>query len=156
MKYAFTPPSGWSRSPFPPPQRGVYLRAPIPAPSPESASILLFEAVAPAGTLEEQLVTLAKQGCDGVKIAKSGKPAAVKTRSFAASAMSMVVEVPTEKKPREELRVFVLVQTDGDRLPVAFIGGARSLPVHQKAFDDLLGSIGDLVLEPTFYTRWVE
>ncbi len=158
MRYSFTPPDGWSRSPFPPPQRGVYLRAPIASPSPESASILLFEAVAPTGSLEEQLAAFAKESCAGFKVAKAGKPHPVKTRSFPAVGVELVVDVPTGGKPatREEHRVFVLVATDTERLPIAFVGGAKSLPLHQKALDGLLGSIGHLVLEPGFYTRWVE
>jgi hypothetical protein len=156
MRYSFAPPEGWSRSPFPPPQRGVYLRAPVPLASPDSASILLFEALAPQGTLEEQLAAMVKQGCEGVKVAKSGKPEAKKTRSFKAIGVQVVVEVPAEKRTREEQRVFVLVETGEDRLPVAFVGGAKALATHQKAFDALLGSIGHLLVEPSFYTRWVE
>ena len=99
---------------------------------------------------------MVKQGCDGLKVAKAGKPEARKTRSFKAVGVQVVVEVPVERKTREEQRVFVLVETGQDRLPVAFVGGPRAVAAHQKAFEDLVGSIGHLQVEPGFYTRWVE
>ena len=155
MRYTFTPPPDWLRAPFPPPQRGIYLRAPVAAPSPESASILLFEEVAPAGTLEQQLATFVQEACAGVKVTKSAKPAPVWTRSFPALAQSVTVAVPGPPK-RDELRVFFLVEGGGERLPVAFIGGPRSLPAHQATLDALIASIGELQIAPGLYTRWVE
>jgi hypothetical protein len=153
MRYAFAPPDGWTRSPFPPPQRGVYLRAPVPAPSAESASILLFEAVTASGTLEEQLAAFAKQGCEGAKVTKTGKPQALRTRSFPAATLALSVEI---SRGRDELRTFFLVDAAAERLPLAFIGGARSLPLYKPALDELVASIGDLVLDSHFYSRWVE
>jgi hypothetical protein len=156
MRYSFEPPAGWLRAPFPPPQRGIYLRAPIATPSAESASILLFEALAPAGSLEEQLGALVKQACDGAKSAKVGKTAPVKTRSFPALGAPATLTVPTDGRAREEQRYFALVETPVERLPVIFVGGVKSLPLHQRALDGLLGSIGHLLLESAFYNRWVE
>jgi hypothetical protein len=144
MRYSFIPPARWSRSPFPPPQRGVYLRAPVATPSAESASILLFEALAPVGTLEDHLAAMVKETCAGLKVGKSGKPEPKKTRSFRALAQSLSLQVPATPKPRDELRVLVLVEADDERLPVAFIGASKSLPVHQAALDDLIASIGRL------------
>jgi hypothetical protein len=155
MRYAFTPPAGWSRAPFPPPQRGIYLRAPVPSPSAESASILLFEEVAPAGSLEQQLGKIVDDSCQGVKVGKTGKPTPVKTRSFPALAQSLSVTVAGPPK-HDELRVFVLVEVGGTRLPIAFIGGAKSLPAHQAALDGLLASIGELQIAAGLYTRFVE
>jgi hypothetical protein len=155
MRYAFTPPPGWLRAPFPPPQRGIYLRAPVAAPAPESASILLFEDIGPVGTLEQQLAQMVEESCAGLKVGKTSKPAPVRTKSFRALAQSVAVVVPGPPK-RDELRVFVLVEGSGARLPIAFIGGARALPAHQAALDGLLSSIGELEVAPGLYTRWVE
>jgi hypothetical protein len=156
MKYTFTTPPGWSRSPFPPPQRGVYLRAPVATASADSASILLFDAVAPAGSLDEQLAEIVKQSCDGAKITRQEKPAPVKTVGYAGIHVSASVQVPGAGRGRDELRVFYLIDAGTERLPVAFIGGPRALPAHQAALDTLVGSIGPLVLAPELYTRWTE
>jgi hypothetical protein len=156
MRYSFEPPPGWIRAPFPPPQRGIYLRAPIPTPSAESASILLFEAVTPAGSLEAQLGALVQQACEGAKSSKVGKVAPVRTRSFPALGVPATLQVPTDGRAREEQRFFALVDTVTERLPVIFVGGAKSLPFHQKTLDALIGSIGHLLLEASFYMRWVE
>jgi hypothetical protein len=134
----------------------VYLRSPGSSPSPESASILLFDAVAPAGTLEEQLVALVKQSCDGAKVTKQGKPVAVKTVGFSGLTISVTLQVPGDRRARDELRVFTLVDAGNERLPVAFIGGGKSLPSHQHALDEMITSIGPLVLAPELYRRWVE
>ena len=155
MRYAFTPPRDWLRAPFPPPQRGIYLRAPLAAPSAESASILLFEEVVPVGTLEQQLARFVEEGCAGAKMGKASKPAPVRTRSFPALAQSLNVSVPGPPK-RDELRVFILVECGGERLPLAFIGGPKSLPAHQATLDALVASIGDLQIAPGLYTRWLE
>jgi hypothetical protein len=155
MRYAFTTPPGWSRSPFPPPQRGVYLRAPVATPSPEGASILLFDAVAPAGTLEEQLAEIAQQSCEGAKITRRGQPAPVKTAGFGGVTVSVGVE-PPEGGREGELRIFFLIDAGSERLPVVFIGGARALPRHQEALDLLIGSIAPLTLAPELYSRFAE
>jgi hypothetical protein len=157
MRYAFTTPKGWSRSPFPPPQRGVYLRAPVSTPSPESASILLFDVVAPAGTMEEHLAQLVKQGCEGAKVVKTSKPAAIKTVSFPGLTMTAQVQVPgAGRSSREEIRIFTLVDAGADRLPVAFIGGPRSMPMHKEPFETLIRSISPLSLAPELYSRWAD
>src|SRR6266508_450967 len=140
MTYSFATPQGWSRSPFPPPQRGVYLRAPVVTPSPEAASILLFDAVAAAGTMDEHLASFVKQGCESAKIAKHGKPGAFKTRAFSGVAQSLVVQVPAPMK--EEVRIFYLVDCGSERLPVAFVGGSKALAKHQASLDALIQSIG--------------
>lgn len=155
MRYAFTPPSGWLRAAFPPPQRGIYLRAPVKGPAPDSASILLFEEIGPVGTLEQQLAQMAEDSCAGLKVGKAGKPAPARTRSFRALAQQVAVVVPGPPK-RDEVRVFVLVDCGATRLPIAFVGGAKSLPAHQAALDGLLASIGELEVAPGLYTRWVE
>ena len=156
MRYTFTPPPGWSRAPFPPPQRGVYLRAPVPTPAADSASILLFEEVTPIGTLEQQLAQIVQEGCQPGKITKSGKPAPVKTRSFPALSQSVAVTVPGSPRARDELRVFVLVEGGSERLPVMFIGGPKSLPAHQAALEALIASITTIQIAPGLYTRFVE
>jgi hypothetical protein len=155
MRYAFETPRGWSRSPFPPPQRGVYLRAPVSTPSPEGASILLFDAVAPSGTMEEQLAGLVKQGCEGAKVGKGTKPAPVKTRGFPALSVTVHTQVGAGRGAREETRIFVLVDAGSERLPVAFIGGPKST-AYREAFDALVASIGPLALAPELYSRWAE
>ncbi len=155
MRYAFDTPTGWSRSPFPPPQRGVYLRAPVSTPSEESASLLLFDALAPAGTLEEQLEALVKQGSDGVKLERSGRPSPVRTAAYPGLSLSLSVQVDGAPA-RDELRVFILIDAGSERLPVAFIGGPRSLPLPQPALDAVLASIGPLDLAPELYGSWIE
>lgn len=157
MRYSFTTPPGWSRSPFPPPQRGVYLRAPTPTPSPEGASILLFDAVAAHGSLEDHLAEIVSEGCEGLKVVKQGKPVALKT-TFPTLMVSITVTVPASQgtRARDEQRIFALVDAGSERLPVAFIGGAKSLPMYQGALESLLGSIGPLAVHAELYRRWVE
>jgi hypothetical protein len=155
MRYAFDTPKGWSRSPFPPPQRGVYLRAPVSTPSPEGASILLFDAVAAAGSMEEHLAAVVKQGCEGAKVVKSGKPASLRTAAFPALAVTVQTQVGSGRAAREETRVFVLVDAGAERLPVAFIGGPRS-STYRATFDALVASIAPLSLAPELYSRWAE
>ncbi len=155
MRYAFDTPTGWSRSPFPAPQRGVYLRAAVSPPSEESASILLFDVVAPAGTLEEQLEALVAQGIDGVKLEKRGRPSPLRTAAYPGLSLSVSVQV-TGAPARHELRVFILVDAGSERLPVAFIGGPRSLPLHQAALDQVLASIGPLDPGSELYGSWIE
>src|SRR5437762_2982490 len=140
MKYSFNTPQGWSRSPFPPPQRGVYLRAPVPTPSPDGASILLFDAVGAVGTLEEHLASFMKQGCEAAKVGKVGKPTPFRTRAFSGLSVSVAVGVPAPVK--DEIRIFYLVDCGAERLPIAYVGGSKSLPKHQPALDDLVQSIG--------------
>ena len=152
MRYAYTVPAGWSRSPFPPPQQGIYLRAPVSTPSPEGASILLLDAVAPAGSLEEHLMAMVKQGCDGARIVKTGKPSPVTTAGY----RGVRIQVSAEAEGREEIRVFVLVDAGQERLPLAFVGGAKSLPMHQEALDGVIASIGPLELPRELYRSWTE
>jgi hypothetical protein len=159
MKYTFITPPGWSRSPFPAPQRGVYLRAPVANPSAESASILLFDAVAPAGSLEDHLADVVQQSCEGGKITKQGKPAKVKTAGFSGLTVTVTVQVPSSgggRGTRDELRAFYLIEAGSERLPVVFIGGTKSLPLHQGALETLVLSIGPLLLAPELYSRWTE
>lgn len=153
MRYSFHPPDGWSRYPFPLPQRGVYLRSPDLPPSPMSASILLFDAIAATGPLEAQLAELVQSTCAGLTVGTRSRVEPVTTRSY--SALGMKVKLP-DTGPHGELRIYVLIETGAERLPVTFIGGPKSLPRHQAAFDGLLASIGELVVEPGLYTRWLE
>ena len=158
MRFTFNSPPGWSRSPFPPPQRGVYLRSPTNTPSPESASILLFDAVAADGTLEEHLTALVKQSCDGLKIGKTGKPVAVNAHSYRGLSITLTLSVPPAGggRARDEIRVYILIDAGHERLPITFIGGARSLPQHQAALDSLVGSVSALNLGAELYSRWTE
>ncbi len=159
MRYSFTTPAGWSRSPFPPPQRGVYLRAPSDTPSPEGASVLLFDAVAPAGSLEEHLQTIIEHTCEstpGLKITKRGKPAPIETTGYTGLSIALTVQIPEGRRTRDELRVYYLIEAGDERLPVTFVGGPKSLGAHQQALDTLISSIGPLVLAPELYRRWVE
>jgi hypothetical protein len=156
MRYSFATPRGWSRSPFPPPQRGVYLRAPVSTPSPEGASILLFDAVAPQGTLEEHLSILVKEGTEGAKVGKTGKPSPIRTTHYAGLAVTVTVSVTSGGRARDEIRVFALVDAGGDRLPIALVGGAKALPRHQEAWEGVLASIGPLEPAPGLYTRFTE
>jgi len=152
MRYAFTVPDGWSRSPFPPPQQGIYLRAPVTTPSPEGASILLLDAVAPAGSLEDHLMAMVKQGCEGARIVKQGKPAPVTTAGY----RGLRVQVSAQAAGVEEIRVFVLIDAGDERLPLAFVGGEKSLPMHQEALDAVIASIGPLELPRELYRSWTE
>jgi hypothetical protein len=153
MRYAYTVPAGWSRSPFPPPQQGIYLRAPVSTPSPEGASILLLDAVAPAGSLEDHLQAMVEQGCEGARIMRTGKPSPVTTT---AGYRGLRVQLTARSEGREEIRVFVLVDAGPERLPLAFVGGARSLPLHEAALDGLIASIGPLELPRELYRSWTE
>jgi hypothetical protein len=152
MRYAFTVPQGWSRSPFPPPQQGIYLRAPVSTPSPEGASILLLDAVAPAGTLEEHLQQVVAHGCEGGRIRKSEKPVAVASKAY----RGLATRVAVDAGGREEIRLFALLDAGAERLPLAFVGGTRSLPLHQAAWDALLASVGPLELPRELFTSWTE
>jgi hypothetical protein len=154
MRYAFVAPPGWARAPFPPPQIGVYLRAPV-APGPDSASILLFDGVAAAGTLSDHLDAFVSQSTEGLK-AKAQKPAAVKSAAYPGLAVQLTTQVTgATGKSRDEVRVYVLFDAGGTRLPVAFVGGPKALAAHQKAFDALLASIAPLDTA-TLHRAWAE
>jgi hypothetical protein len=147
LRYDFTVPAGWVRAPFPPPQRGIYLRAPVEKPGPESASILLCDPVVSAGSLEDQLAAFVKDACRGVKVVKQGKPARAGSRAFPGLAVTVQAQVaPAGGKAREEVRVFALLDGGTHRLPVGFVGGAKALAAHQGALDALLASIEPLVV----------
>jgi hypothetical protein len=155
MRYAFTTPAGWSRTPFPAPQRGVYLRAPSSPPSPESASILLFDAVAPAGTVEDQLAVLVRKTCEGTRMGKASKPSRIETAGYEGLVVKVNVTVSDASGKREEVRVLALIDAGAERLPISFVGGPRSLPLHQQALDTLLASIAPLAA-PAVYAPFAE
>jgi hypothetical protein len=154
MRYAFVAPPGWTRAPFPPPQVGVYLRAPV-APGPESASILLFDSVMATGTLAEHLDAFVSQSTEGLK-AKAQKPAPVKSVAFAGLAVQLTTQVTgANGKSRDEVRSYVLFDAGRVRLPVAFVGGAKAMAAHQKAFDALLASVAPLD-SSALHRAWTE
>jgi len=154
MRYTFVPPPGWARAPFPPPQIGVYLRAPVP-PGPDSASILLFDAVLPAGALADHLEAFVKQSTDGLKT-KVQKPAVLRSVAFSGLWVQLTAQVTGQSgKSREEARAYVLFEAGRERLPIAFVGGPKSLASHQKVFDALLQSVGPLDTA-ALYRGWTE
>jgi hypothetical protein len=154
MRYNFVSPPGWARAPFPPPQIGVYLRAPVP-PGPDSASILLFDAVLPIGSLADHLEAFVKQSTDGIK-AKVQKPAALKSAAFGGLWVQVTAQVTgANGKSREEARAYVLFEAGRERLPIAFVGGSKSLASHKKVFDSLLQSVGPIDTA-ALYRGWTE
>jgi hypothetical protein len=161
MRYAFTAPEGWLRTPFPPPQKGIYLRAPIAKPGPESASILLLDAVVPDGSIEDHLGAFVKGASDGVKVLKQGKPARFQAVTLSGMCVSVQVQVnPPGGKPREESRAFAMVDAGHLRLPISFVGAAKALSAHQKIWDALLASIrplqADFDPKSSPYSAWIE
>ncbi len=154
MRYAFTAPPGWARAAFPPPQIGVYLRAPV-APGPESASILLFDSVLAAGTLAEHLDAFVTQSTEGLKV-KAQKPVPVKGAAFQGLLVQLTTQVTgANGKSRDEARMYALLDAGRVRLPVAFVGGAKALAAHHKAFDAVLQSVGPLDTS-TLNQAWAE
>ncbi|HKA87465.1 MAG TPA: hypothetical protein VKE22_07350 [Haliangiales bacterium] len=154
MRYAFTAPPTWARAAFPPPQIGVYLRAPV-APGPESASILLFDSVLPAETLAEHLDAFVVQSTEGLKV-KAQKPVAVKSAAFPGLMVQLTTQVTgAGGKSREEARLYVLLDAGRVRLPLAFVGGAKALAAHQKTFEAVLQSVAPLD-NSTLYGAWAE
>lgn len=154
MRYTFMPPPGWSRVPFPPPHVGVYLRAPVP-PGPDSASILLFDAVVAAGSLADHLDAFVKQLTEGVKT-KVQKPASLRSAAYGGLWVQLTAQVTgANGKSREEGRAYVLFDAGQERLPIAFVGGPKALASHQKTFDALLQSVGPLDTAG-LYRTWAE
>jgi hypothetical protein len=154
VRYAFVAPAGWARAPFPPPQIGVYLRAPV-APGADSASILLFDSVAAAGTLADQLEAFVSQSTEGLK-AKAQKPAPVKSAAYQGLAVQLTTSVTgANGKSRDEVRVYAMFDAGAARLPIAFVGGAKALAAHQKALDALLASVTPLD-SATLHRAWTE
>jgi hypothetical protein len=154
MRYTFVAPPGWARAPFPPPHIGVYLRAPVP-PGPDSASILLLDAVLPAGSLADHLEAFVKQSTDGIKT-KVQKPTALKSAAFSGLWVQLTAQVTgANGKSREEGRAYVLFEAGRERLPIAFVGGSRSLASHQKVLAALLQSVGP-VDASALYAGWAE
>lgn len=140
-RYSYVTPAGWRPHPFPPPHQGVQLRAPIPPNRPDSAALLLLEAVAPHGSLEEQLSALVREGCLGAEVIETSPPVRLRTLAYEGLAQAVRLAVPGPR-PHPEVRLFALVDAAVERLPVVLIGGPDLLAVHKPAFDYLIASIG--------------
>ncbi len=160
MRYDFVPPQSWSRRPFPPPGRGIYLRSPVVTSAgkvdPGAASILLFDAVSAEGTLEAHLATFVERGCAGVKIVKTSRPASIKAGTFAALRVDVVVQIQVERKMQEETRIFVLADAGSDRLPITFLATARAPAAYAEDFAALLATIAGLPLVAPPFASYLE
>jgi hypothetical protein len=156
MRVRFTAPSGWIRQAFPPPQRGVYLRAPVAAGSADSASILLLDAVVANGKLEEQLGSFVDDGCrDGTPGGK-GKAAPFKSKAGPGASIAVTVKFGSggffKGAAREEQRIFAVVDAGERRLPLVFLGAPKA---PRAPFDALLGSIEPMPAQDELFLVWV-
>jgi hypothetical protein len=151
MRVRFTAPSGWIRQAFPPPQRGVYLRAPVAPGSSDSASILLLDAVVASGKLEEQLAAFVDDGCRDGAMGSKGKAAPFRSKAGPGLSIQVAVKVPSAGK-KEEQRVFAVVDAGERRLPLVFLGAPKAA---RAAFDELLGSIEPMPAQDEPFLVWV-
>jgi hypothetical protein len=160
MRYDFVPPTGWTRHPFPPPGRGIYLRAPqqrgAGKAAPDAASILLFDAVLPEGTMEKQLEAFVTRGCEGTKSAKPGRPQAVQAGSLPALRTDVTCQVVVDGKTMEETRCFVLVDAGQHRLPLTYLATSKAPSTFAQAFTALLSTIAPLSPMAPPYTAYLE
>jgi hypothetical protein len=139
-RYAYESPPGWLQRPFPAPQQGVYLTAP---PGTPRASILLMDAIAPRGSVAEQLEEVVSQGCTDAAELLERLAAQPLPSSGGLPGMVAVVRlrVVHEGQERAEGRAFALFEGHGERLPVIFMGDSNALPYHKAAVNQVLGSI---------------
>ena len=132
-------PPGWIQTPFPPPQRGIYLHAP---PGGARGALLLMDALAPHGTLAEQLATAVKTGCADVELLATAEPYTFATTSkMPGLSVAARVRVTHEGRQRDELRVFTLVDAGDIRLPIVFLGDLNAAEIYQDAIGLVLYSI---------------
>ena len=135
----FDHPPGWIESPFPPPQRGIYLHAP---PGGARGAILMMDAIAPHGSLEDQLAAAVVTGCSGAELLAQAAPYAFETvANMRGLSIATRVRVTHEGKVREELRVFTLVDAGELRLPIVFLGDLGAAEIYQDAIGLVLYSI---------------
>jgi hypothetical protein len=135
-RYRFESPAGWRRESFPPPQQGVYLRAPVGAPR---GAILLFDRLAPDGGLDVQLARVAAEGCRDAEVLESSPALPAPTRM---PGLLQVLGVTVGgDPPRREWRTFVLMDAGGERLPAVFLADDDGVAAHRDAFVALLRSV---------------
>lgn len=131
MKFDVAIPPGWIQTPFPPPQRGLYLHAP---PGGTRAALLLMDAIAADGTLADQLARAVATGCSGAELLAQA-PATAMTTMAELPGLSIVtrVRVRHDGREREELRVFTLIDAGDVRLPIVMVGDLAAAEVYREA-----------------------
>ena len=139
MKFSFDTPPGWIETPFPPPQRGIYLHAP---PGGLRGALLLMDAITAQGSLEDQVAGALATGTAGTELL--GRSDAIPFTTVAQlRGLSIVARVGVTHgdRTREEIRVFSLVDAGAIRLPIVFIGDVGSPEAFQREIGLVLYTI---------------
>ncbi|MCE9577584.1 MAG: hypothetical protein K8W52_30825 [Deltaproteobacteria bacterium] len=138
MQFAAEIPPGWTRSPFPAPQRGLYLRPPAGGPR---GALLLMDALTPTGTLAEQLAAAVKTGCAGTVVLAEHVATPFATVAFPGLSVATRVRVTHAGREHEELRIFALIDAGAMRLPIVYLGEVGSAEVYQQAIGLVLSTV---------------
>jgi len=138
MPFAVDVPPGWTRTPFPPPQRGLHLH---PPPGGPRGSMLLMDAITPSGTLAEQLAVAVRTGCAGAELLSQSELIPFATVAYPGQSIATRVRVRRQGQEREEIRVFSLIDAGEVRLPVVFLGEVGAAERYQQAIGLVLSSV---------------
>jgi len=142
MKFAFDVPPGWTESPYPPPQRGIYLHAP---PGGLRGAMLMMDAINTHGTLGEQLAAAVRAGTNGTELLGEGEPIPFTTHSqLAGLSVPTLVRVTHDGRTRDEIRVFTLVDAGPIRLPIVFLGDVGAPDAYELEIGLVLYTIRPL------------
>ncbi len=138
MSFAAEIPPGWTRSPFPAPQRGIYLRPPVGGPR---GAILMMDALTPLGTLAEQLATAVTTGCAGTELLAENVAIPFATVAFPGLSVATRVRVTRDGRSHEELRIFAMIDAGARRLPIVFLGELGSADTYKQAIGLVLSTV---------------
>lgn len=152
MRFQFEIPPGWSKAPFPPPGRGIYLRAGSLALD-ERAAVLLLAAVAPIASLEAQLELIVQQSCGDADVLERDESYPVQNPSFSGRMLNLRIR---QRNGREEIRAVTLLDAGTVRLPIVFLGGRAAREKHLPALDRLIRSIHRVDIDVVDESGWVD
>jgi len=139
MRFTVEVPPGWTRTPFPAPQRGLYLHAP---PGGARGAMLLMDAITAHGTLADQLAAAVRTGCSDAQLLAEGAPIPfVTVAELPGLSIPVRLRVTHDRAQRDELRVFSLVDAGTARLPTVFLGDVDAAAVYQQAIGLILYTI---------------
>jgi hypothetical protein len=146
MRFGVEVPAGWTRTPFPAPQRGLYLH---PPPGGPRGAMLLMDAITAAGTLLEQLEAAVRTGCAGTELLSQGEPIPFATIEYPGVSIATRVKVTWQGQAREEIRVFSMIDAGPVRLPVVFVGEVGAAQRYWQPIGLILATIrSDKASEP--------
>src|SRR5262245_9587210 len=142
--YRFRIPEGWSANPSLPGNAGLLI-APQP-PNNRGVAIMVLHAIAPTGTLLQELEHLVKYSCRDLEILQWGQAAEYKTPQLAGVLTWVRVrERPAAGAPAEKLREFshlyALLEDGAERVPLILTSGPMIAEEHRAAFEMVLATL---------------